>query len=55
MFGDEALIRAELNKHPALAPAVEIIHCTDVIARHEQPSKAIRPRKTTSMGRLSPP
>jgi glycerol-3-phosphate acyltransferase PlsX len=51
MFGDEALIRAELNKHEALQPAVEIVHCDDVIAGTEKPSQAIRRAKTTSMGR----
>jgi glycerol-3-phosphate acyltransferase PlsX len=51
LFGDEALIRAELGKHPALQPAVEIVHCDDVIAGTEKPSQAIRRAKTTSMGR----
>jgi glycerol-3-phosphate acyltransferase PlsX len=51
LFGDEALIRAELGKHPALQPAVEIVHCDDVIAGSEKPSQAIRRAKTTSMGR----
>ena len=50
MFGDEPRIRTELAKHPALAPAVEIIHCEDVIAGTEKPSQAIRRAKTTSMG-----
>ena len=51
MFGDQALIQAELSKHPKLGPAVEIIHCDDVIAGTEKPSQAIRRAKTTSMGR----
>jgi glycerol-3-phosphate acyltransferase PlsX len=51
MFGDQTQIRAELNKHPSLTAAVEIVHCDDVIAGTEQPSKAIRRAKTTSMGR----
>ena len=51
LFGDEALIRAELGRHPALEPAVEIVHCDDVIAGTEKPSQAIRRAKTTSMGR----
>ena len=51
MFGDEALIRAELDRHPALGQAVEIVHCDDVIAGTEKPSQAIRRAKTTSMGR----
>ena len=51
MFGDKALIRAELDKYPALAPAVEIVHCDDVIKSTDKPSQAIRRSKTTSMGR----
>ncbi|HEX8443421.1 MAG TPA: phosphate acyltransferase PlsX [Allosphingosinicella sp.] len=51
MFGDKALVRAELDKHKRLKDAVEIVHCDDVIAGSEKPSQAIRRAKTTSMGR----
>ncbi|HEY0165200.1 MAG TPA: phosphate acyltransferase PlsX, partial [Sphingomicrobium sp.] len=51
MFGDRALIEAELAKYPDLASAVEIVHCDDVIAGTEKPSQAIRRAKTSSMGR----
>jgi glycerol-3-phosphate acyltransferase PlsX len=51
MFGDRALIEPELEKHPSLAGAVEIVHCDDVIAGTEKPSQAIRRAKTSSMGR----
>jgi len=51
LFGDEGQIRAELAKFPDLAPAVEIIHCEDVIAGTEKPTQAMRRSKTTSMGR----
>jgi glycerol-3-phosphate acyltransferase PlsX len=51
LFGDEAQIRAELDKFPDLKAAVEIVHCDDVIADTEKPSQAIRRAKTTSMGR----
>ncbi len=51
MFGDQALIRAELDKHPTLTPATDIVHCDDVIDGAEKPSQAIRRAKTTSMGR----
>ncbi len=51
MFGDKSQIRAELDRHPSLAGAVEIVHCDDVIAGTEKPSQAIRRAKTTSMGR----
>jgi glycerol-3-phosphate acyltransferase PlsX len=50
MFGDKALVRAELDKHGQLKDAVEIVHCDDVIAGTEKPSQAIRRAKTTSMG-----
>jgi glycerol-3-phosphate acyltransferase PlsX len=51
LFGDKALVRAELDKHAGLKDAVEIVHCDDVIAGTERPSQAIRRAKTTSMGR----
>jgi glycerol-3-phosphate acyltransferase PlsX len=51
IFGDKALVRAELDKHKRLKDAVEIVHCDDVIAGTEKPSQAIRRAKTTSMGR----
>lgn len=51
MFGDKAVIRAELDRHPKLADAVEIVHTDDVIAATDKPSQAIRRSKTTSMGR----
>jgi glycerol-3-phosphate acyltransferase PlsX len=51
LFGDKALIRAELDKHASLKDAIEIVHCDDVIAGTEKPSQAIRRAKTTSMGR----
>ncbi|MDQ8756866.1 phosphate acyltransferase PlsX [Sphingosinicella sp. LHD-64] len=51
LFGDEAAIRAEVARHPALAGHVEIVHTTDVIAGTDKPSQAIRRAKTSSMGR----
>ncbi len=51
LFGDEARIAAELDKYPALRPAIEIVHCDDVVAGTEKPSQAIRRSKATSMGR----
>jgi glycerol-3-phosphate acyltransferase PlsX len=51
LFGDQALIREEIDRHPTLAAACEIVHCDDVIAGTEKPSQAIRRAKTTSMGR----
>src|SRR5688572_25933416 len=51
LFGDQASIREELDRHDGLAAACEIVHCDDVIAGTEKPSQAIRRAKTTSMGR----
>jgi phosphate acyltransferase len=51
LFGDQALIREEVDKHEGLAAACEIVHCDDVIAGTERPSQAIRRARTTSMGR----
>jgi glycerol-3-phosphate acyltransferase PlsX len=51
LFGDEALLKAELATRPDLARVAEIVHCDDVIAATDKPSQAIRRAKTTSMGR----
>ena len=50
LVGDETRIKAALENHPGMAGASEILHCDDVIAGDEQPSKALRRAKTTSMG-----
>jgi glycerol-3-phosphate acyltransferase PlsX len=50
LFGDEALVRAEVALHPVLADC-EIVHCPDVIVGDDKPSQAIRRTKTSSMGR----
>src|SRR5918993_586733 len=49
-FGDENLIRAELNKHRNLQSGVTVTHTAESIAPSEKPSQAIRRAKTTSMG-----
>ncbi len=49
-FGDENLIRAELNKHRNLESGVTVAHTAESIAPSEKPSQAIRRAKTTSMG-----
>jgi phosphate acyltransferase len=51
LFGDQALIREEADRHEGFAAACEIVHCDDVIAGTERPSQAIRRAKTSSMGR----
>ena len=50
LFGDEQLIRPELEKHRPLSDAVVVHHTTDAIDASEKPSQAIRRAKTTSMG-----
>jgi len=50
LYGDEALIAPELDRHPNLKGAVIVHHTTDAIAASEKPSQAIRRAKTTSMG-----
>lgn len=51
LFGDETAIRAELDKHAALKPVCDVVHCVDVIRPEDKPTEAIRRAKTTSMGR----
>jgi len=50
IFGEERLIRPELEKHPRLRDAVQIVHTAEAIAATEKPSQAIRRARTTSMG-----
>ena len=50
LVGDQAQIEAALETHPNMRGASEILHCEDVISGDEQPSRAIRRAKTTSMG-----
>ena len=50
VYGDEARISPELEKHRPLQEAVTIHHTADAIDASEKPSQAIRRAKTTSMG-----
>jgi len=50
LFGDDAAIRVELARHPAIAGRAEVVHAPDVISGEDKPSQAIRRAKTTSMG-----
>ncbi len=50
LVGDQQRIEKALESHPGMRGASEILHCDDVISGDEQPSKAIRRAKTTSMG-----
>lgn len=50
LVGDEPRIKAALENHPNMRSASEILHCEDVVAGDEKPSRAIRRAKTTSMG-----
>ena len=50
LVGDEAQIAAALADHPGMAGASEILHCDDVIAGDEKPSRAVRRARRTSMG-----
>lgn len=49
-FGDERLVRVELDQHRGLAAAATIIHSPEAIDASEKPSQAIRRARTTSMG-----
>ena len=50
LVGDEERIKAALEDHPNMRGASEILHCEDVVAGDELPSRALRRAKTTSMG-----
>ncbi|SDS08163.1 phosphate acyltransferase PlsX [Bradyrhizobium canariense] len=50
LFGDSALIEAQLAKHPALKAASRVIHTDVAISMQEKPSQALRRgRRTSSM------
>ena len=50
LVGDQAQIEKALEAHPNMREASEILHCEDVIAGDEKPSRALRRARTTSMG-----
>lgn len=50
IFGDEARIREQLQKHRRVGECSTVIHTPDEIAPSEKPSQAIRRARTTSMG-----
>src|SRR3979411_3161753 len=50
MFGDSALIEAQLAKYPALKKASRVTHTDVTVAMHDKPSQALRRgRKNSSM------
>jgi glycerol-3-phosphate acyltransferase PlsX len=50
LFGDRALIDAQLAKHPAMKAASRVIHTDVAVSMHDKPSQALRRgRKTSSM------
>jgi glycerol-3-phosphate acyltransferase PlsX len=50
LVGDQARIEAALEHHPNLKASSKIVHAADVVAGDEQPTRALRRAKTTSMG-----
>jgi len=50
IYGDEALVAAELKRFGTLAAAATIVHSPEAIESSEKPSQAIRRARTTSMG-----
>ncbi|MBP5615649.1 MAG: phosphate acyltransferase PlsX [Alphaproteobacteria bacterium] len=48
LFGDSALIEAEMKKFPKLKDVCEIRHCDDLVRNEDKPSQVIR-NKNTSM------
>jgi len=50
LVGDEAAILEELKTHPNLTRNSEIVHAPEVVGSSETAGKAMRRRKTTSMG-----
>jgi len=50
IYGDERLVRPELDRNRSTEGVVEIVHTPEAIAATEKPSQAIRRARTTSMG-----
>ncbi len=50
LVGDEKRIKSALDAHPQMRGASEILHCEGVVSGEEQPTRALRRAKTTSMG-----
>ncbi len=50
LVGDKPRIEAALETHPNMRGASEILHCEGVVGGDEQPSRALRRARTTSMG-----
>jgi glycerol-3-phosphate acyltransferase PlsX len=50
LYGDSALIEAQLAKHPALKAVSRVVHTDVTVSMHDKPSQALRRgRKTSSM------
>lgn len=49
LVGDEQRIRAEAAKHGGLPAGVSIVHASEVITTHEEPTRAFRAKKDASM------
>ncbi|MEO8455714.1 MAG: phosphate acyltransferase PlsX [Sphingomicrobium sp.] len=50
VYGNDAQVEAELQRHPALRSAVTVVHSPESIAPSEKPTQAIRRARSTSMG-----
>ncbi|MBX9577383.1 MAG: phosphate acyltransferase PlsX [Chthoniobacterales bacterium] len=51
LTGDEALLRAELDKHKLKDPRLKIIHTTQVVEMNDQAIEAVRRKKDSSISR----
>lgn len=51
LVGDEARIRAELDKHRCADPRVEIVHTTQVVEMSESAVESVRRKKDSSISR----
>jgi glycerol-3-phosphate acyltransferase PlsX len=49
LVGDEQRIRAEAAKHGGLPSAITVVHASEVITTHEEPTRAFRAKKDASV------
>ncbi len=51
LVGDQARLQTELAKHGPIDPRLEVVHAREVIEMNDEPVRAVRRKKDSSMGR----
>src|SRR2546422_9634932 len=51
LVGDKESVEAELRRHHATYPRLQIVHASEIIEMHDPPVQAVRRKKDSSMCR----